>query len=169
VRFWSVPVSADRYATERLYLHETIDLHELSGAEQIAEGDGIALVAEEQVFGLGSATEGRRPLRVAYRFRLFDEPRPAASLTPPSGAVRELTAADFRALTPEPPPPRRSWLVRLDLPIEASTPAEAVRQFWSYVHDLGPAELPAFVSPGDDELAMQAFVLGAEANQDPED
>ncbi len=44
-----------------------------------------------------------------------------------------------------------------------------MRLFWSYVRDLGPAELPAFVSPAGDELAMQAFVLGEEANQDPEE
>jgi hypothetical protein len=53
--------------------------------------------------------------------------------------------------------------------VEAPTPAEAVRQFWSYVLELGPAELPAFVSPYGDELAMQAFVLGEEANLDPEE
>ena len=66
-------------------------------------------------------------------------------------------------------PDRQTWLVSLDLPIEAATPAEAVRQFWSYALELGPAELPTFVSPAGDELAMQAFVLGAEANQDPEE
>ena len=37
------------------------------------------------------------------------------------------------------------------------------------MQELGPRELPAFVSPAGDELAMQAFVLGAEANQDPEE
>jgi hypothetical protein len=64
---------------------------------------------------------------------------------------------------------RRTWLVSVDLPIEATTPAEAVRLFWSYVAELGPAELPAFVSPAGNELAMQAFVLGEEANLDPEE
>ena len=68
-----------------------------------------------------------------------------------------------------PPPARRTWLVSLDLPIEAATPADAVRQFWSYVLELGPAELPTFVSPSGDELAMQAFVLGEQANLDPEE
>ncbi|GAB3968653.1 hypothetical protein GCM10027615_20960 [Plantactinospora veratri] len=68
-----------------------------------------------------------------------------------------------------PPPERRNYLVSLDLPIEAGSPAEAVRLFWAYVQELGPRELPAFVAPSDDELAMQAFVLGAEANQDPEE
>ena len=37
------------------------------------------------------------------------------------------------------------------------------------MQELGPRELPAFVSPSHDELAMQAYVLGAEANQDPEE
>jgi len=37
------------------------------------------------------------------------------------------------------------------------------------VYDLGPKELPAFVMPTGNELAMQAFVLGVESNQDPEE
>jgi hypothetical protein len=64
---------------------------------------------------------------------------------------------------------KHTWLVSVDLPIEAVSPAEAVRAFWSYVYELGPRELPAFVAPSDDELAMQAYVLGAEANLDPEE
>ena len=63
----------------------------------------------------------------------------------------------------------QSWLVSVAIPIEAATRAEAVQQFWSHVQALGPAELPAYVWPYGDELAMQAFVLGAEANQDPEE
>ncbi|MFG1803418.1 hypothetical protein ACGFI4_25080 [Micromonospora carbonacea] len=107
---------------------------------------------------------------VAYTRRVFDEPVPADGLAL-DGPVRALPADAYRALVARlgPPPARRSWLVSLDLPIEAATPAEAVRLFWSYVRDLGPRELPAFVSPSGDELAMQAFVLGAEANQDPEE
>jgi hypothetical protein len=34
---------------------------------------------------------------------------------------------------------------------------------------LGPRELPAYVSPTGNELAMQAYLLGAEANLDPEE
>ncbi len=64
---------------------------------------------------------------------------------------------------------RKPWLVSVAMPIEAATPADAVRQFWSYVHELGPAELPTYVWPSGDELAMQAFVLGEVANQDPEE
>jgi hypothetical protein len=37
------------------------------------------------------------------------------------------------------------------------------------VRELGPVELPTYVWPYGDELAMQAFVLGEEANQDPEE
>ena len=62
-----------------------------------------------------------------------------------------------------------AWLVSVALPIEARTSAAAVRQFWSHVLELGPAELPTYVWPSGDELAMQAFVLGEEANQDPEE
>ena len=64
----------------------------------------------------------------------------------PGGVVRQRRAADRGGL-----------------------PAEAVREFWTYVDKLGPRELPAFVWPRGDELAMQAFVLGAETNLDPEE
>ena len=47
--------------------------------------------------------------------------------------------------------------------------AEAVREFWTYMDKLGPRELPAYVWPLGDELAMQAFVLGAVTNLDPEE
>ncbi|NBE83006.1 hypothetical protein [Micromonospora rubida] len=109
-------------------------------------------------------------LVVAYTRRAFDEPVEAEGLTL-DGPVTVLPAGVYRELAERlgPPLARRPWLVSLDLPIEAETPAEAVRVFWSYVRDLGPQELPAFVSPSGDELAMQAFVLGAEANQDPEE
>ena len=68
-----------------------------------------------------------------------------------------------------PAAPRARWLVSVALPIEASSPAEAVREFWAYVDSLGPDELPAFVSPAADELAMRAFVMDREAALDPED
>ncbi|MGH3660465.1 MAG: hypothetical protein ACRDT1_09565 [Micromonosporaceae bacterium] len=57
----------------------------------------------------------------------------------------------------------------VELPIDAATPAEAVRQFWWHVKQLGPDQLPAYVSPADDELAMRAYVLGEEVNLDPEE
>jgi hypothetical protein len=63
----------------------------------------------------------------------------------------------------------RTWLVSLDLPIEADSAADAVRQFWAYVRELGPDELPTFVSPTHDELAMQAMVAGEPVNLDPEE
>ncbi len=63
---------------------------------------------------------------------------------------------------------KREWLVSLDLPIEANTAAEAVHAFWAYALELGPAELPAFVAPVGNELAMQAYLLGEPANLDPE-
>jgi hypothetical protein len=61
------------------------------------------------------------------------------------------------------------WLVSVSLPIEAPSEAEAVAEFWRYVTELGPHELPAFVSPAGDELAMQAYVADEPAPQDPEE
>lgn len=109
-------------------------------------------------------------LVVTYTRRAFDEPVPADGLFL-DGPVTAVEPATYRRLAARvrPPGDTRSWLVSLDLPIEAASPAEAVRQFWSYVMELGPRELPAFISPYGDELAMQAFVLGVEANQDPEE
>jgi hypothetical protein len=63
----------------------------------------------------------------------------------------------------------KKWLVSVALPIEAATEAEAVREYWRYLAELGPDELPAFVSPVDDELAMTAYVTEGPAPLDPEE
>jgi len=55
------------------------------------------------------------------------------------------------------------------VPVEATTRAEAVREFWTYVDKLGPVELPAYVWPLGDELSMQPYVLGKLTNLDPEE
>ena len=159
--YWAVAVPAQRYAQERLVGNVS-----LAVAPGPAPGDRVALLAEVDppvVFGLG--TVGRDG-RVHYTRRLFDTPLPADALQP-----GPLTADDFAALAAEagPADPVRTWFVGVDLPIEAETPAEAVRRYWSYLHDLGPTELPAFVAPVDDELAMQAYVMGHEAALDPEE
>lgn len=195
MRYWSVLVSADRYGAERLYAHETIGLHGPAGADLIGPGDRVALVADVDppvIFAIGtavtpqerdpdspdcpdtpSADEGSdpfpRPLLLAYTTRLFDTPRQALNLIPPRNQIREVTRQEIDALTPTSTTPNRTWLVSVDIPIEAASSAEAVRQFWTYVHTLGPTELPAFVSPADDELSIQAFVHGDEQNQDPEE
>ena len=72
------------------------------------------------------------------------------------------TECGFSHLPPE-------WMVSVSLPIEAETRADAVRAFWAYVQSLGPAELPAFVWPRGDELALQAYVLGDPVSLDPEE
>ncbi|MFF5051749.1 hypothetical protein ACFY1S_01005 [Micromonospora sp. NPDC000663] len=185
---WAVLLPAERYEAERLVHHDTLELTGLTDVARPGPGDQVAVLvdAPPRLVALGRVTEpGRRhredpddpqspvepgTLVVAYTRRAFDEPVPADLLTL-DGPVTALEPAAFRALADQlgPPQARRTWLVSLDLPIEADTPAEAVRLFWSYVQELGPRELPAFVSPSGDELAMQAFVLGAEANQDPEE
>ncbi|RAO06854.1 hypothetical protein ONO86_05308 [Micromonospora noduli] len=185
---WAVLLPAERYEAERLVHHDTLELTGLTDVARPALGDQVAVLvdAPPRLVALGRVTApGRRhredpddpqspvepgTLVVAYTRRAFDEPVPADLLTL-DGPVTAVEPAAFRALADQlgPPPARRTWLVSLDLPIEAGTPAEAVRLFWSYVQELGPRELPAFVSPAGDELAMQAFVLGEQANQDPEE
>lgn len=64
---------------------------------------------------------------------------------------------------------RRTWLVSLDLPIEAADPAEAAAEFWHYLRELGPDRLPVFVAPLGDELAMRAYLSGQPHDLDPED
>jgi hypothetical protein len=177
---WAVIIPADRWATERLFHHDTLTVAGLPGVRPGA-GDEVLLVAGEdapQVVALGAveAAPSRRgahgvpELVVAYTRRSFDEPVPADELKL-AEPVAEVDEELFRRLAARlgGQSDRRTWLVSLDLPIEAATPAEAVRQFWSYVLELGPSELPTFVSPSGDELAMQAFVLGEEANLDPDE
>ncbi|MGC9670185.1 hypothetical protein ACNTMW_27035 [Planosporangium sp. 12N6] len=194
---WAVVVPDERYAAERLFLHETLELTGLDGPLP-AVGDEVALVtgAEPVVFALGRVravgvaetdpddpAAGQPPasLDIAYTHRLFDAPLPGDGLVAragggPAGAGAYPIDADrFAALsgkvdTAQPADATgRKWLVGLYLPIEAASPAEAVRAFWTYTMQLGPRELPAFVSPAGDELAMQAYVLGEVANLDPEE
>ncbi|MDG4793580.1 hypothetical protein [Micromonospora sp. WMMD1082] len=187
-RTWAVLLPAGRYDAERLVHHDTLELTGLDGVALPRFNDQVAVLADEPprlvAVGRVAGPTARRPedpddpqsdrapdaLVVAYTRRAFDEPVPADALIL-GGPVTALDPATFRALVDQlgPAPLRRNWLVSLDLPIEADSPAEAVRLFWAYVQELGPRELPAFVSPSGDELAMQAFVLGAEANQDPEE
>jgi len=159
--YWAVAIPAERYTQERLVGNVS-----LAVAPGPAPGDRVALLAEVEppvVFGLG--TVGRDG-RVHYTRRLFDTPVPAGALRP-----GPLTADEFATLAAEagPAEPHRTWIVGVDLPIEADTAAEAVRRYWSYLHELGPTELPAYVAPVNDELAMQAYVMGHQAALDPEE
>ncbi|GAA0740583.1 hypothetical protein Drose_03335 [Dactylosporangium roseum] len=169
---WTVVVSPEQYESERLYGTDTLTVPGAAG--ELPAGDEALLVAaveEPVVFGL-ARSDGAGALQ--YTVNLLDAPipfprTPTAKL---AAGVHPLDEAAYSSVTSRVRPvgtERRTWLVSVDLPIEAATPAEAVRIFWSYVRDLGPAELPAFVWPSGDELAMQAYVLGAEANQDPEE
>jgi hypothetical protein len=178
---WAVTISADRWATERLFHHDTLSVAGSAGV-QPAAGDEVLLVAGAEpahVVGLGivgapersrRGAHGVPEIEIAYTRRSFDEPVPVDGLMLDHPVV-QLDEQVFRTLAGKLGGDRdkQTWLVSLDLPIEAASPAEAVRQFWSYVLELGPAELPTFVSPSGDELAMQAFVLGEEANLDPEE
>lgn len=184
---WAVVVPAERYAAERLFLHDMLELTGLDGPVP-AVGDEVALVAggsEPVVFGLGrvaARTDGAggsddagpdetEDLDIAYTHRLFDAPLPADGLGGSAPGAYPLDAAAYAALRDKAGDAgaRSEWLVGVYLPIEAASRAEAVRAFWTYVLQLGPRELPAFVSPLGDELAMQAFVLGDVANLDPEE
>lgn len=167
---WAVIIPADQWAAERLFQHDTVTVVNSSTARP-EPGDEMLLVAGSRLVGLGKLTkEAGGELVIAYTRRSFDEPVQAAGLDL-DAAVTPLDAEEFQRFAARfgGDRDRQTWLVSVDLPIEAATPAEAVRQFWSYVLELGPAELPAFVSPSGNELAMQAFVLGEEANLDPEE
>jgi hypothetical protein len=168
--YWAVTVPAQRYATERLYANDC-----LTGIEGPVAGDEVVLVADGAapvVFGLGRAETGGV---VRYTHRMLDEPLAAGGLDVHGPGARPLAPETFAAVAGavgaahRVDADKRTWLVSLDLPIEAPSSAEAVRLFWTYVRELGPAELPAFVAPSDDELAMQTFVLGEEASLDPEE
>jgi len=175
---WAVLIGAERLAAERLFHHDTLEVSDppAYGARPVP-GEEVLVVAPEPelaVVALGrfagpGDTDGE-PLVIAYTRRFFDDPQPAEGLAL-GGALSPVDAAAFQSLAGRLKPARdlSTWLVSVDLPIEADSPAEAVRRFWSYVRELGPRELPAFVSPSGDELAMQAYVLGEQANLDPEE
>jgi hypothetical protein len=160
---WAVIIPADQWASERLFQRDTLS----TPPGPARAGDDVVLVADEQAVALGRFTAAGE---IVYTKRAFDAPAPAddLKLTEPLTA---LDAGAFERIAQRigAPQVRKPWLVSVAMPIEAASPAEAVRQFWTYVAELGPAELPAFVWPSGDELAMQAFVLGVEANQDPEE
>jgi hypothetical protein len=163
---WAVVVPEERYSSERLFRHDTLDLPGLRGP---VPGDEVALVVGEQVVALGRV-RAEEPVVVEYTRRFFDDPQPADRIAL-KGALTKLDPATYQAVVDRirPRPGISTWLVSVDLPIEAESPAEAVRQFWTYVMELGPSELPAFVWPSGRELAMQAYVLGMAANLDPEE
>jgi hypothetical protein len=189
MRAWAVVISDERYEAERLLHHDTLEFTGLDGRHRPATGDPVLVLRDGgspllvalgrmDLAGAGvdrdpddpHAVQGTEALVVTYTRRVFDAPAKVDRLAL-DGPLTPVDPATYQALADRvgPAPDRSSWLVSLDLPIEASSPAEAVQIFWSYVLELGPRELPAFVSPAGDELAMQAFVLGAEANQDPEE
>jgi hypothetical protein len=179
-RHWIAAVPEETYVSERLYANDVVDLPH-PGGRLPSPGDPVALVAladDPVLFGLGRAQA--QGYRIGYTHRLLDEPRRIRTEAVDADVVAGLTAGltqispaaydRLASLVAAQPGPRRSeWFVTVALPIEAPTPAEAVREFWSYVDKLGPRELPALVWPRGDELAMQAFVLGEVANQDPEE
>ena len=166
---WAVVIPAGTLATERLFQHDAVSV---PGRGPDPEDDVLLLAGEPaQAVALGTVRDVHDGmLLVAYTRRAFEDPVAAGELAV-SGNATALAPEDYRRIAAAlgGGGDRRTWLVSLDLPVEATTPAEAVRQFWSYVLELGPAELPAFVSPSGDELAMQAFVLGAQAHLDPEE
>lgn len=167
---WAVIIPADQWATERLFHNESITI--VGAAATVSPDDEVLLVADGHVVALTRAvkTDGD-DLVLAYLRRAFDAPVAELSLGDGAGIV-ELEPSQFSRLAAAlrgGPGALPTWLVSVALPIEAATSAAAVRQFWSHVRELGPVELPTYVWPYGDELAMQAFVLGEEANQDPEE
>jgi hypothetical protein len=181
-RHWVTLVPPERFADERLYAHEAITVpmaaSEDPEADQPEAGQPVVMLvagAPPEIFALGrtvAATSGE--VTVQYTHRLFDEPLPVDDLHVPSG-LSALAPELFHRLAARVTADKRvdadkaGWLVSLALPVEAASPAEAVREFWTYVTRLGPHELPAFVWPAGDELAMQAYVLGEPTNLDPEE
>jgi hypothetical protein len=175
-RHWVAVVPADRFEAERAYAHDAFRLDPPAPGDPPTPGDApvsgdrVALVAATDppvLFGLGPVVDGE----VRYTHRFFDEPPARGAAYGPG--LTELSAGEFDDLTEgagqRVDADRSEWFVTVALPIEAASRAEAVREFWTYVDKLGPTELPAFVWPRGDELAMQAYLLGERVNLDPEE
>jgi hypothetical protein len=169
-RHWVAVVPADRFEAERAYAHDAFRLDPLAPTPRPAIGDRVALVAATDppvLFGLGLVVDDE----VRYTHRCFDEPSARGATYGPG--LTEISAGEFDDLAEGAgqriDADRSEWFVTVALPIEAASRAEAVREFWTYVEKLGPTELPAFVWPRGDELAMQAYLLGERVNLDPEE
>ena len=183
---WAVFLAEQQHETERLIHHDTLELSAPADGTPASRATQVLVLAGEpaQVVALGRVRDSRaadgdgrwwsatpagsstsrcRPTACPPWTRWPPVRLPRCSRRWPTSRRGGREPARTATRTG-----RTGWSA-CDLPIEAATPAEAVRLFWSYVQELGPRELPAFVSPSRDELAMQAFVLGAEANQDPEE
>jgi hypothetical protein len=171
---WVATVDTDQFATERLYAHEAVTV--TAPGVTPSAGDPVLLVVAGDLFGLGrivslQATDESATVR--YTHRLLDDPLPVP--LPPFTGLTAIPADVFDGIAVLVPANRRTdadrseWFVSVAVPIEASSRAEAVREFWTYIDKLGPQELPAYVWPRGDELAMQSFVLGVPANEDPEE
>lgn len=199
MRHWVGIVSEEQFTTERLYARESVvvDAGTAPGETSAAPGgpdgppelgdpelgDVVALVAAGEqpvLFGHGIVRDRDDSGRVVveYQARVFDDPPPVpadALPSPVTPGLHPVPSAQFTRLSTlvtaaaEANAGRSVWFVSVAVPIEAATPAEAVREFWTYVDKLGPRELPAYVWPLGDELAMQAFVLGSVTNLDPEE
>lgn len=137
---WAVIIPANRWADERLFHHDTVTVS--AGTSSVRPDDEVLLVADGTVVALARAAKSEAgELALTYLRRAFDDPAPApefGSLT--EGEPTPVDAETFRrfatALGAEPLGPNRpTWLVSVALPIEATTPAEAVRQFWSHLLD----------------------------------
>lgn len=190
-QFWVVAVDRATYDAERLYANETLVLPApLTEAPAGELGDRVALLVADdaggsgagmtppaaRLFGVGVVTAGRAGVvTVRYTHRLFDLLPSVAIAAPAPDRLSPVGAEDFDQLIAGVGPDnrvdadRREWFVSVALPIEAASRAEAVREFWTYVDKLGPRELPAYVWPRGDELAMQAYLLGEQTNEDPEE
>jgi hypothetical protein len=175
VAYWAAVLSAETYARERLYNRDavTVDVR----AATPTRGDPVVLVAaldRPAAVGLGRI-DGARPCRVGYLVRLFDAPPAVVGLPCPlppglyglDAETYATMAATVRAGQRD-PGQRVDWQVSVHLPIEATSAVDAVREFWTYLEQLGPRELPTFAHPSGDELATRAYVDGRPAVDEPE-
>jgi hypothetical protein len=189
---WVIAIPGERYAVERLFLRNTLDLGDVP-APRPRVGDPVVLVAlagAPLIFALGrvagasntvnhgqaSPSAGSAALEIAYTNRLFDKPIPAdglLSIQRPGiyllDGERFTTTIAMLEVTAESPGQLNEWQVELCLPIEAASPADAVRSFWTYINELGPSELPVFVAPIGDELALTPYVHSDPAIFDPDE
>lgn len=161
---WLIVVDDAEYERQRMYAADSVPLPLTVPGP--TDDDAVLLAADGVLFGAGTVHDGR----VVYTHRLLDEP-PALD-APVTGRIDEAAWTALRALVPDSAAvtaPLRDYLVSVPISVEATSPAEAARLYWAYVRELGPAELPAFVSPYGDELAMRAYVLGEVHEMDPEE
>src|SRR4051794_37650727 len=150
---WAVVIPADRWATERLFHHDSLTVPGSPSARPLPGDDVLLVTGGDQpgAVALGmikdahpGAGDDAPALLVAYTRRVFDEPAPVGELKldqPVTAVEPEVFQRVAAGLGGD--RDRRAWVGSVAWAAGAVSTGGGGRKFWWYVNERGPAELPA--------------------------